>query len=275
MKEQIVTGGYENFAERGAFENIYATYDSEVLSYFLDGCKELIESTSFFMNGTESILDVGTGTGHTALTFAKRFPNCKVVGIDNSQGMLSQAIGKKHNLKNITFQKHNWDNLQTFPGEFDVVANSFGLNFVANLEMFISSLMSKIKTNGILAIVNLADREFPLLSQLFKDLESMSLLRRSPTPVTPINQYFFELLERTGIKPVKKYDKHYTYQLKNPDDWWTIITSTAIKENFFNAHPEEIELFKNKHLKNVQNLIDKGKNNYEVGMTFFIGKKDV
>ena len=39
-----VTGGYESFTDRGGFEDIYISYDSEPLRYFLDGAKALVRS---------------------------------------------------------------------------------------------------------------------------------------------------------------------------------------------------------------------------------------
>lgn len=268
-----VAGGYESFTERGGFEDICISYDLEPLRYFLDGAKALIDELD--MDAVESVLDVGTGTGHTALELAKRYPNCKVTGVDNSPGMLSQAELKKGDLSNITFQRNDWEELQRIQGEFDLVTNSFGVSFIKDINKFAISVASKVKQNGVFAFVHFDDGGFePLVTELFSDLERMSLLRRIPTQLSPVNKLLVKQMEYNGIKTQKITNKVLKYSIKRSEEWWTIVSQTAIKENFFyDITEKELEEFKCIHLNNIQRMIDKGDNTLTITITIFVGKR--
>lgn len=267
------SGGYESFIERGGFEDIYISYDSEALRYFLDGAIMLIDELD--MDGGGTVLDVGTGTGHLALEMAKRYPNCSVVGIDKSPEMLSRAELKKGNLTNITFQRNDWENLQSTPGEFDVVTNSFGVSFIKNFDKFVLSVTSKVKPKGIFAYVNFDDGGFtPLINEFVSDLMRMSLLRKFPNPLSPVNKLLIKLMEDSGFQTLKVINKKLEYALEKPEQWWEIISGTAIRENFFYELTEqEIEMFKCEHLKNIQRMFENGNNRFSVAITIYVGKR--
>jgi len=264
-------GGFGSFTERGGFEDIYVSYDVDILRYFLDGAKALIEELD--MSKVESVLDVGTGTGHLALELAKRYPQCSVVGVDNSPGMLSRAEKKKGSLSNLTFMKHDWEKMESMQGMFDLVVNSFGACFVDNLDRFVVSVLSKMKPNGTFAFVNFEDGCFhPFGAELFSNLAEMSLLRTTRPPLSHANKTLIHFMKESGIVPHTIIDKQLEYPLANPEEWWTVVSRTAIKDHFFyDLSDEEIALFKDEHLKKVQNLIDKGFNKLVVAIKIVIG----
>ena len=102
----------------------------------------------------------------------------------------------------------------------------------------------------------------------------MSLLRRIPTPLSPANKLLIKLMEDNGIKTHKTINKGLTYSIKTPEEWWTVVSRTAIKENFFyDVTEKELEELKCVHLNNIQRMIDKGSNLYTVTITMFVGKK--
>lgn len=271
-----ITGGYESFTERGGFEDICSTYDSYYLRYFFDGASELIDeiNNEISLDKIDSLLDIGTGTGHLSLEVAKRYPNCKVVGIDNSLGMLSKAKKKKGDINNIEFFKHNWEELYSFDGKFDVVTNSFGISFIENIDKFSKSVASKVKPKGLFAFINFDNEGFePFATQMLSDLQKMSLLRRLPTSLAPGNNLLIRQMEIIGFETVKYEKKKLHYTMENVEQWWTICTRTAIKENFFyHLSDKELEEFKVEHLKNVQKLIDEGRNEYDVTVVLYMGR---
>lgn len=264
-----VRGVCEKFTDRGGFEDVYETYDLDVLRYFYDGATELINELD--IKGTESILDIGTGTGHTSTQIAKKFPGCKVLGIDVSEGMLSKAIEKKGNLDNLQFQKGDWENLQVIDGTFDMVVNSFGISFIKNFDKFVESVNSKLKEHSTFAYVNFVDGGFmPFSLRLYEDLLEMDI-KIASNDMNLENQMLVKMMNEKGFETKKIVKKELCYKIRTPDDWWTIVSRTAFKETFFyNASVERIEEFKELHLKRVKEMIVAGNDELTVPVLIFI-----
>lgn len=77
----------------------------------------------------ENILDVGTGTGATAVIAAKLVGETgSVLAIDNSRGMLSVAENKARRLglRNIRFVRAEFTSLRPKEGYFDAAISSYG-----------------------------------------------------------------------------------------------------------------------------------------------------
>ncbi len=76
------------------FEIEYKTYDKEVkvvLPFYEEMHKEAIKVINFDKDSELKILDLGIGTGQTALELLKKFPKSKLIGVDLSPKMLEVA----------------------------------------------------------------------------------------------------------------------------------------------------------------------------------------
>lgn len=88
---------------------------------------------------TRSILDLGSGTGETAIATLKRHPQAHLVGIDSSEDMLSIA---RHQLPGATFiASHLQDPLPD--GPFDVVISACAVHHLDGQEK--ASLFRRIR----------------------------------------------------------------------------------------------------------------------------------
>ena len=91
--------------------------------------KELIQKLG--LQGTERVLDVGSGSGRVTAMLAAEVPKGHVVGIDSSQDMVNLASGTypPHDYGNLTFRCVDAREL-CFAGEFDVVFSNATLHWI-------------------------------------------------------------------------------------------------------------------------------------------------
>lgn len=94
-------------------------YDEHMLND-VEGCKEgYIKMVELVPDSTETILDLGCGTGLELDELFKRFPNVSVVGIDLTQAMLDKLM-QKHFDKNIKLICGNYFDVYLGANVFDM-----------------------------------------------------------------------------------------------------------------------------------------------------------
>ena len=140
----------------------------------------------------KTILDVATGTGDLAIELNKLNPT-SIVGIDIAKDML--AVGeeklKKKDIRNISLQQGDSENIQFNSGEFDAVTVAFGVRNFENLNKGLSEMSRILKKKGHVAILEFSKpKQFP-----FKQI---------------YNAYFKYVLPGFG-KLISKHHDAYTY----------------------------------------------------------------
>jgi tRNA (cmo5U34)-methyltransferase len=93
------------------FENEYKQYD-EIVRKLIPKYEEMhqlvVDLVNFPKESRLDILDLGSGTGQTALKILKKFPNAKIDGIDISNNMIEQSkIRLKNYLDRIKFKEED------------------------------------------------------------------------------------------------------------------------------------------------------------------------
>ncbi len=121
--------------------------------------------TEMNLNKGQTILNIPCGTGQNFEYFQKYMANTgRIVGIDLSEGMLLQATEK--------VKKNLWDNIELFKGDatqinsewidkeierelkFDSILCDLGLSGFPKWEMIIDNLLSLLRPNGKLVIMD-------------------------------------------------------------------------------------------------------------------------
>ncbi len=122
------------------FSKIAHRYDllNHVLSLNIDRYwrKKLVRAAE--LTGSAKILDACTGTGDVAIAFARALPECGVVGVDRSEGMLAIGRGKIDRIDfagRVRLQEADVLELPFDDGEFDAVSVAFGLRNLTDYEM--------------------------------------------------------------------------------------------------------------------------------------------
>jgi ubiquinone/menaquinone biosynthesis C-methylase UbiE len=100
--------------------------------------EELCEVTD--LHAGQSVLDVATGSGNTALAAARRF--CEVTGIDYVPALLEDGRRRADAERlHVTFQEGDAENIPFADASFDVVLSTVGVMFTPNQEKAASELL--------------------------------------------------------------------------------------------------------------------------------------
>lgn len=100
------------------------------------------------------MLDVSTGAGHTALTFAPLVHG--VIAIDITAEMLEVAakLARERGVKNIEFRAGDAQSLLFEDGTFELVTNRIALHHYADARKAIMEMARVCKSGGLVALVD-------------------------------------------------------------------------------------------------------------------------
>jgi len=154
------------------------------------------------------VLDVGTGTGHTALAFARHVHD--VVGLDLTEQMLREArkLASQRNVDNVTFETADVHQLPHDLDEaFDLVTCRRAAHHFSDIGRALAGMARMLHPNGLLLI---DDRSVPEDDWIDETMHRLDCLH-DPSHV---RQYrvsrWIELLETAGlsVETVEPYTKH-------------------------------------------------------------------
>ena len=105
--------------------------------------------TQDYLRPDMEVLELGCGTGTTALIHAPFVKH--ITGIDISRNMLEIARAKAEpgNVKNVTFQQSSIDDLETPDASYDVVMGHSILHLLKNKETVIARVHRMLKPGGV------------------------------------------------------------------------------------------------------------------------------
>ncbi len=123
--------------------------------------------SSLNLQGNEHVLDIGCGEGRITAEIAKKVPNGFVVGIDLSHEMIEYASNNFSNIKNLTFQQLNAEDL-TFEEEFDYVVSFSSFHWIKQQQKVLASIAKSLKPSGkFLLTMSGNDEKHPMLLAIF------------------------------------------------------------------------------------------------------------
>jgi ubiquinone/menaquinone biosynthesis C-methylase UbiE len=174
------------------------------------------------------VLDVGTGTGVTAMEAVKRTKSGgMVLGIDRSEPMLELARRRCAKLKNVSFRMMN-ANRMTFPDRFfDSVISNCGMSY-ATFQETIADIFRVVRRGGSFTFNDWHLIDVPVHRTFSETLrqhrtehpsEQLSLLRAAVAMMEHVGNWYSDLkvqaeeLERAGFVKMQVRQRDYKVEL--------------------------------------------------------------
>jgi len=243
---------------------------------------------------SNSVLDVGTGTGVVALLAAKKTAeDGKVHGIDLSEGMLATARAKAEKLgleEKVKFSQMDAENLEFEPETFDAVVSLFALLHFPNQLTALKEIYRVMRPGGRF-VVAVGSRP-PLFSasglihlvKIFPDLVRRKKGRQLVAPGfldSLVEQYLpkaveqeesdlashshnrtrgvSELVRSAGFKVLQSDWQSHQAQLATPEEFWEIqrTFSSISRKRLSNAAPEKVESLRQEFFRQCRTVLSR------------------
>lgn len=246
---------------------------------------------------SDSVLDIGTGTGVVALQAVKKIGvGGKVHGIDLSEGMLATAKAKAEKLglaEKVEFSRMDAEKLEFADESFDAVVSLFALLHFPNPLTALKEIYRVMKPNGRLVVAVGSSPPLFSVSGLTHRLKVLpDILRRKQGKqlVAPgfldslVEQNFSEsdgaeeshlashshnrtsgvseLVQTAGFKVLQTDWQGHQAQFEKPEEFWEIqrTFSSIARKRLSDAAPEKVESLQQKFLDQCREVQSRGGN---------------
>lgn len=128
-------------------QKISASYDARMKDAEVPYHDVLVQGFQLIDSNPTAILDLGTGTGIAAFAAATVFPEARILGIDQSEGMVVRATEKldQADIGRISFIQGNACDLAYDRQSFDLVVSS-------NAPIYLDEACRVLRTGGCLMV---------------------------------------------------------------------------------------------------------------------------
>jgi ubiquinone/menaquinone biosynthesis C-methylase UbiE len=230
------------------------------------------------LDGDESVLDVASGTGATALPLARKLPQGQVTAVDFSSDMLKQAgmSATEQGLTNLDFQIHDMTKLPFDHHSFDHATCAFGLFFVDDMSGALKHIANTIKPEGKVLVSGFCGDSFQPMAQLCLDrLRSYGLeipqqigwQRMSKT------EQLQEIFTQAGFDDMHIERRSIGYHI-DLEGWWEVVWNAGFR-GFVEQLGDKIDEFKQTHLNELIPMCDDKGLWLEIDVNFTSGVKSI
>lgn len=235
------------------FDNVSGGYDGSSLRFFSRSAEHM--ASLLDLAGTERVIDVACGTGHTSLALAGKLQQGRVTAVDFSAGMLGQAKRKAASLgiRNIEFVERDMQDLGFDGRPFDAAVCAFGIFFVQDMERQLAHIASQVRRGGRVMISNFQEDYFHPLRDLFTDRIAAYGVPMPPQAWKRIasEEGCRKLFETAGLTGIRVATANVGYHLASAEEWWDIVWNAGFRRLVSQLPAEQQEQFKREHLAEI------------------------
>ena len=186
-----------------------------------------------------TIIDLGCGPGNSTAILLKRFPEAKIVGLDNSDEMIEQARAALPLIDWIHADVRIWK-----PDyQFDLIFSNAALQWVPDHARLFPQLMGWLNPAGLLAVQMPLHYDSPLQQIIQKIARDPSWAHRMDGPLNALTRhpsgFYHDILSGLSTH-IDIWQTEYFHQLESPQaivDW---IRGTGLRP-FLEALTTEAE----------------------------------
>jgi SAM-dependent methyltransferase len=209
------------------------------------------------LNGDESVLDVASGTGATALPLASRLPQGYVTAVDFSSGMLEQAgvYASRQGLSNLTLHNSDMTHMPFDSHSFDHATCAFGLFFVEDMSRALEHIANTVKPGGKVLVSGFCGDSFQPMAKLCLDrLRSYGLevpeqigWQRMSEP-----EQLQEIFTQAGFDNLHIDRRSIGYHI-DLEGWWEVVWNAGFR-GLVQQLGDKLDEFKQDHLHELKPL---------------------
>jgi ubiquinone/menaquinone biosynthesis C-methylase UbiE len=131
------------------------------------------------LTGSERVLDIGCGAGHTAIALAPGAAHVTAVDVTPEMLAVASDLGARKGLTNITFERQDATHLPYPDARFDVVSSRVAAHHYHDVAAFVAEAVRVLKPGGRLLVSDSIAPEDPALDTFCNAFE----LLRDPSHV--------------------------------------------------------------------------------------------
>jgi trans-aconitate 2-methyltransferase len=189
------------------------------------------------------VVDLGCGPGGLTATLAVRWPDARIVGIDESAEMIARA--RRHTIAGrLTFHEadvSSWQEAQPV----DVILSNACFHWVPDHAMLLDRLTSLLAPGGVLAFQvpdNSAEPSHRLLRELVASAEWADPLAGAPTPTVAGTDWYVRYLSGKGLQ-VNAWETTYYHVLEGSQAVSEWVRGTTLRPLLELLSPDQEERF--------------------------------
>lgn len=225
---------------------------------------------------TDSILDLGCGTGKLTIDMARLAWNGRVVGIDPSAEMMMKAKERCSGIRNITL-KHIPAQAMAYSCSFDLVFSNLALQWIRDIHRVSGLMHQSLKKGGRIAFqipdLNFSPEFFECTYRAISELDREAAYRDWRPPwYLPTERECRELLFVTGFENVRVFPKSSVLRFESAGEalqWW----SSALIPYLEQLSDRDQERFRYAFAMHSENLRTNGFIEFGMHRLFALGEK--